>query len=341
MTDAVRARRWLQRLRAERLLVIVDRKVRHLYPDLPLLKLAGSRVVDVTATERHKTTKGVAALYDAFLDHAVTRRHTVVAVGGGITQDLVGFACHTYMRGLDWWFVPSTLLAQADSCIGSKTSINYQGSKNLLGSFYPPRQVVIDPVFLNTLTNSEVLSGLGEVVKVHCMDNRQSVAMLADDLPRLTGRNQETLSRYLRRSLAIKRRFIEADEFDRGVRQQLNYGHCFGHALESASGYRVPHGIAVAVGILFANRVSLLRKVLRSADEASMAVLIRELLGDYERRKIDADGVLFHMMRDKKRHGSDLTVILTRGPGRTFKAADVSVREFRRAFDSLEREGWW
>ena len=156
-------------------------------------------------------------------------------------------------RGVGWIYVPTTLLAMADSCIGGKTSLNLGSRKNLLGTIYPPNRVIVHAPFVNTLSGDDFASGVGEIVKLHMLGGAGHAEELRAILPALMSRETSVVHRATRTSLEVKRDFIEEDEFDRGRRNLLNYGHCFGHALEAASDFAIPHGLAVVVGMRLAD----------------------------------------------------------------------------------------
>ena len=177
---------------------------------------------------------------------AGARRSThLVAIGGGIVQDLATFAAQMFMRGIDWTYVPTTLLGMADSCIGGKSSLNVGRFKNLAGSYFPPRKVVVDPRFIATLPDEDVAGGLAEAAKItFCRGPREFAThrALYDQFP-------HTARELLHHTLAAKQWFIEVDEFDRAQRRQLNFGHTFGHALEAGTAFAISHGTAVALGV--------------------------------------------------------------------------------------------
>ena len=169
----------------------------------------------------------------------------LVVIGGGILQDLVGFSASVYARGIEYILVPTTLLSQADSCIGGKTSINFNSKKNLIGTFYPPTSIVICTKFLNTLSSLDYISGLGEIYKFHILQNK---------IPSFSSNSQ--IESMILDSLKYKIDILSRDEFDKGERKFLNFGHTFGHALEFTSDHKIPHGVAVILGSMIAVRLS-------------------------------------------------------------------------------------
>lgn len=222
-------------------LLIVDRAL------IGQVSTSGPTIV-VDASEEAKTLAGCERVVLEMRAAGTRRGHHVVAVGGGVVQDIATFVTDIYMRGLAWTYAPTTLMAMADSCIGGKSSINVGGVKNLVGGFHPPSRVIVDTSFLHTLPAPAVAAGLAEAVKIcFCRGQASFDAYLEhsasfDDQP----------ERLLRHVLEAKKWFIEVDEHDRAERLLLNFGHTFGHALEAATGHRLSHGLGVAVGILCA-----------------------------------------------------------------------------------------
>ncbi len=211
-----------------------------------------------------------------------------------------------------WIFTPTTLLAQADSCIGSKTSLNFRGFKNLLGTFYPPERIHIYPPFLETQSIEDYTSGLGEVIKLHLMGGERLYHRLAELLPDLQSRSPSALPAAIRTSLEIKLDYISGDEFDRGRRNLLNFGHDFGHALEGISAFRVPHGQAVVFGMLAANIVSRNRSLLTQHLEREIAdaLLIPALVVRPRAGDLSSEQFIEALGKDKKRTGSQLALVM-------------------------------
>lgn len=298
---------------------VIDRNVFELYRG----KLQGiawqKRPLVVEAIETHKTLEYVRIVIGQLMDQGAKRNHRLIAIGGGIIQDIVGFVSSILFRGVEWVFCPTTLLAQSDSCIGSKTSINVGDFKNQLGTFCPPTQIVLDTGFLKTLAIADVKSGLGEIIKVHFLDGEESLEHLASSYePALS--DPAVMKDLLTRSLIIKKGFIEKDEFDKDYRNLLNYGHTFGHAIESMTSYRVPHGQAVTIGMDIANYISLRRGALTQASYDRMKEVLLKNYPDYSISRPQTTAFLAALAKDKKNVDDNLTAILTEGPGRMQKA---------------------
>ena len=271
----------------------------------------GSRDVaahEVPAGEAAKTTAVLVHLWDEL---AIGRDGGIVALGGGSTTDVAGFAAATYMRGVGWTAVPTTLVGQVDAGIGGKTAIDLPGAKNVVGAFHWPARVVCDPSLLTTLPEAERRNGLAEVVKT---------GLLAGD--RVWERSEPE---QVRACAAFKAGVCLCDPHDRGPRAQLNLGHTFAHALEAAAGYSLPHGRAVALGLLAALRLSGL------PDEER---LVREILAP-EPVAVDEDVAWAALARDKKAVGGAPRLVLLEAPGRPRWGVEVPEADVRNALSGL------
>ncbi|TAK12831.1 MAG: 3-dehydroquinate synthase [Acidobacteria bacterium] len=297
--------------------VIVDRRVAELYAKPLATVLATPTTLLIEATEAHKSLERMPEYALHLINSGLKRDWTLVAIGGGIIQDIVCFLAATLLRGLPWRFYPTTLLAQADSCIGSKSSINVGKFKNQLGTFTPPTDIHVSTGVLKTLAEGDVRSGLGEVIKVHVISGWDDVNALSRDYPRLQA-DPALLEQYVRRSLEIKRLRIEADEFDQGPRLVLNYGHTFGHAIESATAYAVPHGIGVTIGMDFANFVSWKFGLIDRATFDTLHALTFANYGPSGPVVIPEAAFFSALSRDKKNRAGDVALVLLRRPGDVF-----------------------
>jgi len=298
--------------------LIIDVRVAELYGAALAPALSGRSVLRIEATEANKSLEQFPAYITHLLEHGVARGHMLIAVGGGILQDITAFLAATLLRGLSWRYYPTTLLAQADSCIGSKSSVNVGRYKNQLGTFTPPEDIAISLEVLDTLREADVRSGIGEMIKVHIIAGWEDTRAIAADYPRLAT-ERPVLLRYLRRSLEIKQAKIEADEFDRGERLVMNYGHSFGHAIESATDFAVPHGIAVTMGMEIANFLSWRLGLLDEAAYEELRPLLAANCAGFEQTPIPEEPFFAALAKDKKRReAGTMMAILTRGPGQVF-----------------------
>lgn len=301
--------------------LIIDQAVQALYPDV--VKVAcGGQTLPVTADESLKSLEGLTPALSWLLDSGFSRAGRLYAVGGGTVQDVAGFIASIVHRGIPWVFVPTTLISQGDSCIGSKSSINYGGHKNQLGGFYPPREVLIDERFLSTLPADEVRSGIGEMLHYAALGGETVFAAFEGALAEgWTALTTTDLSDLAMRALVVKQPFVEADEFDAGERKALNLGHTFGHALEFATSGRVPHGVAVAYGIDFAIAYSEACGILTPAVRTRIQSVLHRLVDGSELATVRTSRVLDGIARDKKRSGETVELVLLEALGRSVRVA--------------------
>jgi 3-dehydroquinate synthase len=226
--------------------------------------------------EDHKDWQTLNTVFDALLENRCGRDTTLVALGGGVIGDLVGFAAATYQRGVSYIQIPTTLLSQVDSSVGGKTAINHPLGKNMIGAFHQPRLVLADMDTLKTLPERELRSGLAEVIKHGLIRDAEFFAWLEDNLERLLLRDGEALAYAVRRSIEIKADIVAQDERESGLRRVLNFGHTFGHAIETGLGYGAwLHGEAVAAGMVMATDLSRQLGYLSETDAGRIGSLLR------------------------------------------------------------------
>jgi len=305
---------------------LIDANVARLYADKLKVVLAHKNTVVIEATEENKSIERIIPIFERLVVNSVRRDHILVAIGGGIIQDITCFIASTLLRGMAWKFVPTTLLAQADSCIGSKSSINLGKTKNIIGTFNPPNEIFVCTDFLDTLENKDILSGIGEILKVHAIDSASAFDRLSADYDALHT-DKKVLLAYIRQALLIKQKFIEVDEFDRGVRNIFNYGHSFGHAIEAATDFGVPHGIAVTMGMDMANRIAALRGLLSEQHYMRMHPVLRKNYAPYAKSSIPLDDMLSALRKDKKNTSSKLVLIFPVGDEAKIQRIEVDPDE--------------
>jgi 3-dehydroquinate synthase len=299
--------------RASRRVLVVDRTVARLWSParaFPWPDGGAPEVVRIPAGEAAKTRAVLGRLQDRLLD--LTRDEPVIAVGGGAALDVAGFAAATARRGLPWIAVPTTVVAMADAAVGGKVAVNHPRGKNLLGCFHPPALVLADVELLSTLPPRDRVAGLAEVYKAARVGDPALTASLRAGAPE----GDDAWVDALRRSVAVKARLVEADERDTGPRRALNYGHTFGHALETLLGpERMRHGEAVAIGMGLAARVAAARGLLPPEEVARQREDLRRLgLPTETPAAVDPAGVLATMDLDKKRRpGAGRTLVLPVG----------------------------
>ena len=291
--------------------VVTDRNVGGLYGEKITALLGGKDVcyVEIESGEEHKSMNTVADILEKLAKNKLTRSDLIVALGGGIVGDVAGFAAACYLRGVDFVQVPTTLLAMVDSSVGGKTGVNLSAGKNLAGAFHQPRLVVCDEDFLATLPEEEFKNGMGEVIKYGCIADKN----LLEKLSSPGGGLEEIIAR----CVEIKADFVAKDEFDNGERQKLNFGHTLGHAIEKASGFAVPHGQAVGIGM---------RVICRWAEErgltpkgcADAIEALTDKFGMIKGENYRAEDLWNIAANDKKLKGKNISLVLLKELGSSY-----------------------
>ena len=306
-----------------KVLIVTDDGVPAQYAARVASQCREAHVVTVPSGEGSKSFHGLELLCRALLEHGFTRSDCAVAVGGGVVGDLTGFAASTYMRGIDFYNVPTTLLSQVDSSIGGKTAINLCGVKNIIGAFYQPRAVLIDPEVLKTLPKRQISAGLAEAVKM----SLTSDAELFDIFER--GEAEERIDTVIERSLMIKRHVVEQDERETGLRRVLNFGHTLGHGIEGeAELHGLYHGECVALGMLPMCAPSVRERLVRVLESLSLPTRIEG----------DLDRMLDIASHDKKCEGKDISVVYVEEVG-SFSILKMPTEEWKAGVRETLRGG--
>jgi 3-dehydroquinate synthase len=298
--------RWLP---AGRCVVVTDRDVLALHrEDLPACP-----TLAIAAGEAAKSLATVEELYEALLDLEADRGTFLLGVGGGVVSDIAGFVASTFLRGLSFGFVPTTLLAQVDASVGGKNGVNFQGYKNLIGTINPPQFVLCDLRFLRTLPEAEVANGMAEIVKHALIADAGMFAYLEENAGRALALEPAVIERLVGDSVAIKSAVVAGDEREAGERRKLNFGHTLGHALEKTLG--LPHGEAVSVGMVMAGAISVRRGMLSRKGFDRMARLLERLRLPCA-AAAPLERVADALRRDKKRAARKLHLVLLAEVGR-------------------------
>jgi 3-dehydroquinate synthase len=272
----------------------------------------------VEAKEENKGISKVLEIVEFLEEQRTSKSSMLFVVGGGIIQDLGAVAAYLYKRGIPWTFIPTTLLAQGDSGIGGKTALNHKKTKNLLALFSAPRRVVIMPEFLDTLPKDDVLSGMGEVFRLHLTGGDEFLGAFEREFPLFSGGSKDALRKLIVAALSVKRAVVEHDEFEVDLRRSLNFGHSFGHALESLVDFRIPHGVAVTIGVMVENEISMRRGMLPKDQRDRLLRAAVPLVPEGSRRELAAlrlDGILDLLRRDKKTEGNALKLVVAESIG--------------------------
>jgi 3-dehydroquinate synthase len=314
-----------------RVAVISNPTVSKLYGDVvrDSLRTNGYEFLEINLPdgEQYKNLKTLEQIYDELISHNFDRSTGLIALGGGVIGDMVGFAAATYLRGVPFVQVPTTLLAQVDSSVGGKTAVNHPMGKNLIGAFYQPELVLIDVSTLNTLEPREVSAGLAEVVKYGVIKDKDFFDWLEKSYLSLQQRHVEALIAAVKRSCQIKADIVEVDEKEGSIRAFLNYGHTFGHAVEALSGYgNWKHGEAVAIGMVVAAKISAAQGLCKQEDVDRITSLLSSLDLPIEPPDYPLEDYITAMQRDKKVKQGTLTLVLNQGIGsvKLAKVPDVS-----------------
>jgi 3-dehydroquinate synthase len=314
-----------QHLQARDVLIVSNTTVAPLYLPALAASLGSRRAVEVILPdgEAHKTLANAARVIDVLVANRFARDCAVIALGGGVVGDLAGFAAATYQRGVAFVQVPTTLLAQVDSAVGGKTGVNHPGGKNLIGAFHQPQLVVCDTGTLGTLPERELRAGLAEVIKYGLICDAEFFAWLEAHLEALLDGDPAALAHVVRRSCQIKAEIVGRDERESGERALLNLGHSFGHAAESATGYReLLHGEAVGAGLVMAATMSSECGLLPVADGERVRRLVERAGLPVHIASVSPQAALEHMRIDKKVLAGRLRLVLLRQIGAAVVTAD-------------------
>ena len=308
---------------SRRVLIVTDDGVPPQYAETLAARCGSPYIVTVPQGEGSKSFARLQALLSEMLSRGFTRGDCVTAVGGGVVGDLAGFAASTYMRGIDFYNIPTTVLSQVDSSVGGKTAINLDGVKNIVGAFYPPKQVLVDPDVLQTLPARQIANGLAEAVKMALTSDAELFGLFERDDP------LACIDTIIERSLRIKAAVVEQDEREQGLRRILNFGHTIGHAIESFEGlHGLYHGECVALGML----------PMTSGSVRARLVPVLQKLGLPTSLSLDPDQVMQAMLHDKKMQQGGVTAVFVDEVGsfRLQKTAPETLRELLRVIPSGE-----
>jgi 3-dehydroquinate synthase len=332
------AENWRDAIRGVHALIVSDSNVAPLYAQRlrdALARAPGASVrceaLVLPAGEAHKNLDAASKVLDALAHLGATRDACVLALGGGVVGDIAGFAAACWMRGIDFVQCPTTLLAMVDSSVGGKTGVDHAAGKNLIGAFHQPRAVIADLDTLATLPDRELRAGLAEVVKTACIGDADFFGWLEAHADALLGRDADALTHAITRCCRFKAGVVERDEREAGERALLNFGHTFGHALETEAGYgALLHGEAVGVGMVLAARLSAQLGLSDTADTQRLRALLERFgLPAAIPAGMAADALLARMRLDKKNRAGVLRLVLWHGIGRAEIAENIDATALR------------
>ena len=306
------AKKHLSFLKVEKKYVLTDKNVYRIYGSAinDFVKAVQGYLHVIPAGEKQKSQKRAHAIYTDLLEKGFHRNSLMIALGGGVIGDLAGFVASTYLRGISYIQIPTTLLAQVDSSVGGKVAINHPLSKNSIGTFYQPWGVYTFLPFLRTLSNREYRSGLAEVIKYGVIRDRKFFSFLSEHTREINGRSLDVLCRIVRRSCEIKAEIVRKDEKEANLRAILNFGHTLGHALEIAGSFRWRHGQGVAMGSLFAAYLAEKLGIAREDVYSELRGLFSRLHLPVNAAYFPEEELLSIMLKDKKNVGNTITFIL-------------------------------
>lgn len=306
---------------SNKIAVVTDENVFGLYGEILEKSLAAENFtptfIVIKPGEQSKTVDTLKHVYSNLVSMGITRGDLIVALGGGVVGDLAGFAASTYLRGIDFVQIPTSLLAQIDSSIGGKVAVNLQEGKNLIGSFYHPKLVLVDPEVLNSLPEKFVKDGLGEAIKYGCIRDKELFSMLLD-----IKSNFELLDNIediIFRCLSIKKETVEMDEKDKGIRMLLNFGHTIGHAIEKCFNYeKYSHGEAVSVGMYWITKKSEEMGITEKGTSDKIKGALENYGIEYTIPHLDREEIIKNILVDKKNISGKLNLILLKDIGNAF-----------------------
>ena len=305
------------------LIVITDHKVKQLYGKDLVRQLSqhGHKVLllSVPAGDKSKSQHFKTYLEERMLKAKCDRGSMIIALGGGVVGDLAGFVAATYMRGIPYVQIPTTLLAMTDSSIGGKTGINTAQGKNLIGAIWQPKAVIVDVDMLKNLPKAEIINGLVEAVKMFIISDKHSLEFVIANLPKILNKHPNTLIKLIHRVVKIKADVVSKDETEKHQRMILNFGHTIGHALEKISAYKIPHGIAVGMGMLVEGKISVDLGLLPIADYNRIESILKLLKIDLKiLKKWQAQAIIQQTLVDKKGKNGKARYVLLKTIGQIY-----------------------
>jgi 3-dehydroquinate synthase len=311
----------------ENTVFIVDRNVLKLHGG----KLSPYRLIEVEPGEQQKTLKTVDGIFERFLEWELDRSSTIIGVGGGMVCDIAGFVASTYLRGVPFGFVPTTLLALVDASVGGKNGVNYRGYKNLVGTFNQPGFVLCDFAFLKTLPYDELKNGLAEAIKSALIGDETLFSYIENNGQEISSLNDDAIQEVVYDSLNVKISIVSRDETEKGERRKLNFGHTVGHAIEKTTG--CSHGEAVSVGMVMSAKLSERKGALTRKNVEKIETLLSNF-----KLPVQCEGnreaIMDAIRKDKKREGEDIHFVLLDGIGKA-RIEKIKIRELQEVLFDL------
>ena len=327
----------------KRLCIVTDSNVEALYGEKiqQILEQAGSKNVCrfvFPAGEEHKTLDVITDLYEFLIQHGFDRSDALIALGGGVTGDMTGYAAATYLRGIRFVQVPTTLLSMVDSSIGGKTGVDFRGYKNMVGAFYMPSLVYVNVSALQTLDSRQVSAGMGEIIKHSLIRDINYYHQLEANTEQITALETDAVIEMIYRSQEIKKQVVENDPKEKGERAHLNFGHTIGHAIEKALNFSLLHGECVSLGMVAAAYISVLRGNLSRTELCGIEELSAAYGLPVRFKDLNNSEIIENCFHDKKKEGNSIRFVLLNTLGSCYTTTDVTKEEMNAAVDYLKGE---
>lgn len=288
------------------------------------------------AGEENKTLDVIADIYEFLIQHHFDRSDVLIALGGGVTGDMTGYAAATYLRGIRFIQLPTSLLSMVDSSIGGKTGVDFRGYKNMVGAFYMPSLVYVNTTVLQTLEKRQIASGMGEIIKHSLICDRQYYAFLKENIEKNNALDTDTVIEMILRSQKIKKQVVEKDPTEKGERAHLNFGHTIGHAIEKALNFSMLHGECVALGIVAASYISHLRGNLTKDELSDIEALCSSYGLPVRFLSLNTEEIIQNCFHDKKKEGKVIRFVLLDAIGSCYTTTDVTKDEMNAAINYLK-----
>jgi len=320
----------IERIEGPDVAIISDEIVAPLYLDLLLKGLTNKNVVTyiLPQGEQEKKLKTTHKIIDHLLENGFGRDATLISLGGGVVCDTTGFVASIFMRGVNLIQIPTTLLAQVDASVGGKTGVNHRLGKNLIGTFYQPSAVICDTAFLSSLHPEEMSNGLAEIIKYGLIYDRDFFVWLQSNVSNILEQDRGSLGHAVQRSCQIKAEIVAQDEKEQSIRAILNFGHTFGHAIETQTGYsQWSHGQAIAAGMVLASRLSAKMSLISENDVEMVKSILSKAGLPVEPPRISVNNFIDSMKTDKKVKDREIRLVLLKEIGNAFLTADYSEQD--------------
>ncbi|MBQ6587851.1 MAG: 3-dehydroquinate synthase [Butyrivibrio sp.] len=319
--------------------IVTDSNVKPLYSDniKDALKEISDKifVYEIPAGEENKNLSQINEIYRFLIENHFDRHDLLIALGGGVVGDMTGFTAATYLRGIAYVQIPTTLLSQTDSSIGGKTGVDYEGYKNMIGAFYMPSLVYTNISTLNTLSDRQFASGFAEVMKHGLIKDQNFYTWLIENMYEISDKEPEVLMEMVKHSCEIKKAVVEKDPTEKGDRALLNFGHTLGHAIEKAKNFELFHGECVALGCVAAAFISWKKELISMEEYYEIRDMFVPFNLPISIEDVDADEVIRLTKSDKKADSNKVKFVLLKGIGKAFISTEVSDDEMKKALEEI------